>query len=72
MKHKMEGYTVPEFSKNYHDYVFRDGELVGEFEAMYRHSEDVPWHQDEQDDWMDVRRTVDLLRIPGPLKKSMI
>ena len=25
-------------SKDYHDYVFRDGKLVGEFEAMYRHS----------------------------------
>jgi SAM-dependent methyltransferase len=50
------------YSKDYHDYVFRDGKLVGEFEAMYRHSEGVPWHQDEQDDWIDVRLTVDMLK----------
>lgn len=33
-------------STDYHDYVFRDGELVGDFERMYRNSTDVPWHQD--------------------------
>lgn len=34
-------------STDYHDYVFRDGRLVGEFDAMYRHSAEVPWRQDE-------------------------
>lgn len=33
-------------SEDYHDYVIRDGELVGAFEQMYRNCED-PWHQDE-------------------------
>lgn len=33
-------------STDYHDYVFRDGKLVGEFEAMYQHSATVPWQQD--------------------------
>lgn len=53
-------------SKDYHDYVFRNGQLVGEFEAMYRHSENVPWHQDEQRDWIDVRLTVEMLRAWRP------
>jgi SAM-dependent methyltransferase len=33
-------------SRDYHDYVFRDGVLVGDFEGMYCHSAEVPWHQD--------------------------
>lgn len=33
-------------SGDYHDYVFKDGSLVGDFEGMYRHSTEVPWHQD--------------------------
>lgn len=31
-------------SKNYHDYVIRDGKFIGAFEKMYRNVED-PWHQ---------------------------
>ena len=34
-------------SKNYPDYVFRDGKLVGRFDDMYRNSAAVPWHQHE-------------------------
>jgi len=33
--------------KDYHDYVIKDGRLVGEFDEMYRESSNVPWHQDE-------------------------
>jgi SAM-dependent methyltransferase len=55
-----------EISKDYHDYVFRDGKLVGEFEAMYRHSESIPWHQDQQANWADVRLTGELLSDIGP------
>lgn len=58
-----------EQSKDYHDYVFRDGKLVGEFEAMYRHSEVVPWNQDKQDNWIDVRLTVDMLKDLGPFNE---
>jgi len=53
-------------SKDYHDYVFRDGKLVGEFEEMYQLSENVPWRQDEQADWVDVRLTTEMLRDVGP------
>ena len=33
-------------STRYQDYVIKDGRLVGDFEAMYRHASNVPWHQD--------------------------
>lgn len=33
---------------------------------MYRHSEGVPWHQDEQDNWVDVRLTGEMLSDIGP------
>lgn len=56
---------MSEYSKDYHDYVFREGKLVGEFEAMYRNSEGIPWHQDEQENWVDVRLTSEMLRDVG-------
>jgi SAM-dependent methyltransferase len=56
---------MAERSKDYHDYVFRDGKLVAEFEDMYRYSEEVPWCQDAQDNWIDVRLTVELFRDIG-------
>ncbi len=34
-------------STDYHDYVFRDGKLVGDFDGMYRHAREIPWRQDE-------------------------
>lgn len=36
---------------------------------MYRHSAVVPWHQDAQDDWIDVRLTVEMLRDVGPFEE---
>ena len=35
------------FSNDYHDYVFKNGKFLGNFEGMYRHSTDIPWHQDK-------------------------
>lgn len=52
--------------KDYHHYVFRAGKLVAEFEEMYRNSEGIPWHQDEQENWIDVRLTVEMLRELSP------
>ena len=51
---------------DYHKYVFRDGKLIAEFEEMYQRSRDIPWHQDEQDNWVDVRLTVEFLKDIGP------
>ena len=34
------------FPADYHDYVIKDGKLTGDFENMYRYSEEIPWHQD--------------------------
>jgi hypothetical protein len=52
-------------STDYHDYVFSNGKLVGEFDEMYRNSACVPWHQDEQEHWIDVRLTKELLQDLG-------
>ena len=30
-------------SKNYHDYIIKDGKFIGEFEEMYQNIDD-PWH----------------------------
>ena len=56
-------------STDYHDYVFRDGKLLGEFEEMYRNSSSIPWHQDEQADWMDVRLSIEMLRDMGKFQE---
>ncbi len=45
-----------------HDFVFADGKLVGRFEDMYREASTTPWHQDEQEGWLDVDITIDLLK----------
>lgn len=48
-----------------HDYVFRDGELVSEFEDMYRNSTPTLWHQDEQNNWIEVRLMRQILKDLG-------
>lgn len=52
-------------STDYHDYVFREGKLVAEFEEMYRNSATIPCHQDEQENWIDVRLTKEILQDIG-------
>lgn len=37
-----------EFPEDYHDYVFKDGKLIGDFDNMYRYAKRVPWDQDER------------------------
>jgi len=53
-------------SSDYHDYVIKDGRLVGEFDQMYKNATDVPWHQDSQKDWLDVKIACDLLKGYAP------
>ena len=55
-------------SADYHDYVIKDGRLIARFDEMYAFSEDVPWHQDEQERWTDVRLTMDLLGEVAPFE----
>jgi len=31
---------------DYHEYVFKDGKFVGDFDNMYRHAKGIPWEQD--------------------------
>ena len=40
-------------SEDYHDYVFKNGKLVGEMEQMYQKSKDIPWHQDKASEHLD-------------------
>jgi 2-polyprenyl-3-methyl-5-hydroxy-6-metoxy-1,4-benzoquinol methylase len=32
---------------DYHDFVIKNGKLVGDFEGMYRKASEIPWHQDK-------------------------
>ena len=47
--------------------INKEGKLIGEFEPMYQNSVGVPWHQDEQDFWIDVRLTIEMLRSRAPV-----
>ena len=54
-------------STDVHDYVYfpsPDGKQMGEYEEIYRNVI-VPWHQDEQDTWIDVRLTKEIIRDMG-------
>lgn len=53
--------------RDYHDYVIKDGRLVGRFEDMYREVEGVPWHQDETA--FNISSNIDLLIINSWKKK---
>jgi len=46
---------------DYHDYVFKEGKLVGQFEEMYRDC-DMPWHQDRQENRVDVGLAREILK----------
>lgn len=35
-------------SKDYHEYIIKNGSLIGEFEQMYAKSEGIPWKQDKE------------------------
>jgi SAM-dependent methyltransferase len=56
---------------DYHDYVFRDGRLIGDFEGMYRFSSTVPWHQDKT--WRDwpAQTAIALLASYGPFGRAL-
>ena len=41
----------------YQDYVIKNGELVGDFDGLYREFVDA-WHQSREDHVADTRRTI--------------
>lgn len=53
-------------SDDYHDYVIKNGKLIAKFDQMYRKSRNTPWHQDEQENWLDIRLTIEFLKEYGP------
>ena len=53
-------------STDYHDFVFRDGKLIGEFEAMYQKSSEVPWHQDNDPERLDCQLALQFISGYGP------
>lgn len=55
-----------EFPEDYHDYVFRDGKLIGAFDDMYRHAKGVPWDQDKRCNHWYTDVGILMLRDLGP------
>lgn len=53
-------------SNDYHDFVIKNGKLIGEFEQMYKKSAQIPWQQDEQENSLNVRLAIELLRCYSP------
>ena len=48
-------------SNDYHNFVIKDGKLVAEFEQMYKKSKEIPWHQNEMENWLDIKTTIQIL-----------
>lgn len=53
-------------SDDYHNFVIKNGKLIGEFKQMYQKSKEIPWHQDKQKDWIDIRVAIQLLKEYSP------
>lgn len=49
-------------SAEFHGYIFRDVKLVGESEGMYLNIVATSWHQDKQENWIDISLTKEVLR----------
>jgi SAM-dependent methyltransferase len=57
--------------KDYHDFIFENGQLVGQFDEMYRDANEIPWHQDKTVNswWSDV--AFRMLQIQAPYTRSI-
>ena len=58
-------------SNDYHDYVFKDRKLIGEFEQMYQKSREIPWHQDKDPDRLDCKIALNILERRAPYKSIL-
>lgn len=53
-------------SSDYHDYVIKNGKLIGDFEGMYNYSSEIPWHQDQTAYWITSTILLELVALYGP------
>ena len=53
-------------AEDYHDYVFKGGKLLGEFEQMYKKAKNIPWHQNRIPGEMDVHLLKTFVRQKAP------
>jgi SAM-dependent methyltransferase len=53
-------------SDDYHDYIFRNGKLIGEMEQMYQKSRDIPWHQDKDVERLDCKIARHIMETRAP------
>lgn len=54
------------WSTDYHDYVFRGGRFIGDFDNMYQHASEVPWHQDTHVTHWDTQIGLVMIRSRRP------
>lgn len=57
--------------KDYHKYVFDSGKLIGDFENMYKNSEETPWHQDNIKAFPDIEISKTILGIVAPFNSLL-
>jgi len=53
-------------STDYHDYVIKNGKLIGDFEGMYKFSSELPWHQDATAYWVNASLLLELIAAYQP------
>ena len=59
------------YSEDYHDYVFEDGKLLGDFENMYKYSKVTPWKQDEDASEWYAELSFLMLKDEGPFNEIL-
>ena len=58
-------------STDYHDFVIKDGKLIGQFEQMYRKSSEIPWHQDKEAGSIYANIIMDLAKTKEPYSRIL-
>jgi SAM-dependent methyltransferase len=58
-------------SPDYHDYVIKDGRLIGAFDEMYRKSKTIPWHQDDARRRLDCQLAATMVRQYAPFRRVL-
>ena len=59
------------FPEDYHDYIFKDGKLVGDFDNMYRYAKGIPWDQDKHCERWYTEVGMLMLRDRGPYESIL-